>query len=151
MAHSAGSLSYLVDRNFLIWWILNCGLQGLVHILCWSSELLTILLGRCDGNIFRLFGNDCLHLCQGLVQPCFFKLHLQVVDSAHFESCYESTCAPLYRDRSLQDELFDVRPLGGQHLYLILHHARILPKFHFSSKLVLLQLGQKLALLSDRA
>lgn len=133
MARSTGPLSFLVDHNFLIRWIFNCGLQGLIQILCWSSELLTILLSRRDGSILCLLGNNCLHLSQGIVQPCFFKFHLQVVDSAHFKSCDKAARIPLYRDRSLQDESFDVLSLRGQRLNFVLHHASILAEFHFSS------------------
>lgn len=66
------------------------------------------ILRWCLGSVLGLFGNDCLHLSESVVKPSFFKLHLQMVDSAHLKPRDKPSGVPLDCHGSFQNDFLNI-------------------------------------------
>lgn len=108
-----------------------------------------LCLSRCDWGIFCLIIDHSLHLCQSVIKSCFFKLHLQVINFAHFNTSDETASESLDCNRRFQNKFLDVLSLLCQRYDLVLHEALVLMHFSFHLLTLGLELGKQFLLLVD--
>ena len=133
----------LLNLNWTFWISQPC-LAGLLFI------SLVNRLSWCNGDVFSLLCNHSLHLCESVVKARPFKLHLQVIHSAHFDSSDEAPCVSLYCHCGIWNNFFHVLALIWQMLQLALHHLLVLHKLRLYADFVLLQFQKNFSLLIDR-
>ena len=90
-----GRIRHLFDHGFHFCNIINHGLIYCFLLRRLLQSVLILFFCWCNGSLLGLFSYDSLHLSESVIQSRLFELHLQVVDSAHFQPRDEAPSVPL--------------------------------------------------------